>query len=280
MRFLAAHVPYGTDLGKIAPDCSAKQHGTYPAYRRGCRCPHAREAERLYRKRRRQGRSEPGLVDACGTRRRIEALMAIGHTGDTIGHAADGKYDGAHLRIIRRQNMVTILTRDAIRAAYAKLSGAPGASEITRKRAASYGFATPIQWGADIDDPAAVPDPLDDDVAPTGDGVDEGVVERALTGERIHLTDAELLAAVQIATARGVSVTAIAERLHLNHLATKRLLNGELPPNRQRNARIAAELRRDPGRSNRTIATALGVGAGTVANVRKQFDRHQHRIAS
>lgn len=60
-------------------DCPARRHGTAAAYERhGCRCRDAREANRINRKRRREGRYRPELVDATGTHRRIRALQRLG----------------------------------------------------------------------------------------------------------------------------------------------------------------------------------------------------------
>jgi hypothetical protein len=280
MRLLAAHVPYRTDLGQVDSACTAVRHGTYSAYRYGCRCPHAREAVRLYMKRRREGRSEQGLVDACGTRRRIQALQAIGHSRTVIAAASGGRFHAVRLSTLCKQEWVTVPTHDSIRAVYASLSSRPGASARTRNWAASRGYATPIQWGADIDDPDAVPDPRDDDHHLPDGFIDEDVVERALSGERIYLTDAELIAAGRIASGRGLSSSTLSERLHMNNLAAKRLLDGELPPNRQRRARIAAELRRHPARSDRVIAAALGVAPETVSAVRRELSGRRSQIAS
>jgi len=279
MRLLTAHVPYGTDLGRLDATCPADKHGTYTAYARGCRCPHAREAERLYRKRRRFGVQPAGLVDACGTRRRIEALHAIGHTGADIAAKMGPPYDAAWLRKVRSRNSsVTIRSHHAVKAAYATLASVPGSSAVTRRRAAASGFPTPGQWGADIDDPKAVPDLGEPDLLDPADlsVVDEQVVERALAGERVFLTDVELVVALRMGTARGGSVSAVSALLGLNHVAAKRLLAGESTPSRARWSLIAAELCRDPNVQAGALAARLGVRVSAVAGVR---DRLRSRLS-
>src|SRR5690349_8687682 len=69
-----------TCLGRRRPDCTADIHGTQYAYsHRGCRCPHARNDDRIYRKRLREGRHTAAYVDATGTARRLQGLNAQGH---------------------------------------------------------------------------------------------------------------------------------------------------------------------------------------------------------
>lgn len=109
--------------------------------------------------------------------------------------------------------------------------------------------------------------------------VDEVRVERALAGERMPLNDAELTAALQAGTARGEALTALSVRLGMNHVAAKRLLNGDLPPIRARRAAIAAALRADPHRPNTVVAAELGVGKDAVRRVRNRLNE-QSPIAS
>ena len=62
------------------PGCRLHYHDTYPAYQYGCRCPAARDAARRYQKRRAAGRYDNSRIDGRGTRRRIQALWALGWT--------------------------------------------------------------------------------------------------------------------------------------------------------------------------------------------------------
>jgi plasmid maintenance system antidote protein VapI len=130
-------------------------------YKQGdCRCPIAREAYRIYRKRLRERRHEPLLVDAAGTVRRMRALAAIGWSPTALA---------PHLNTtpVRVQGIrggyrptVTRETADRVAAVYNQLSGTPGPSASTRGWATRYGWPPPLLWdGLDIDDPDTQPHP-------------------------------------------------------------------------------------------------------------------------
>ncbi|MFF0378806.1 hypothetical protein [Actinoplanes missouriensis] len=74
-------------------------------------------------------------------------------------------------------------------------------------------------------------------VAP-GDDLDEVVVERVLAGDRVDLTDAELVAVFQAARARRIPISRLSNGLGVNYLAAQRMARGEMP------ARMAARARR------------------------------------
>jgi hypothetical protein len=110
-------------------------------------------------------RPAPGrTVNATGTRRRIQALMAIGHT--ITGIAAESGVDHSVIHdILNGAANVRGVTYDRIAAAYDWLAGGPpadvrpSAATVSRKRAAREGWAPPIAWDDDrIDDPAATPE--------------------------------------------------------------------------------------------------------------------------
>lgn len=138
------------------PSCPAPRHDTYSGYRYGCRSDAAREEFRLYQKRRREGRHIPRRLDATGTRRRIQALWAIGHASQTIAeHAGLSEY---HVQRIVRQKHVNRPLRDTIAATYYRLAQIPGTSDITRQRARRAGWPSPMAWDeTTIDDPAGEP---------------------------------------------------------------------------------------------------------------------------
>src|ERR1044072_5452466 len=93
-------------------------------YKQGnCRCPIAREAYRIYRKRLREGRHAPLLVDATGTARRMRALAAIGWSPTAL--APHLGLSRARVQNIRGdyRSTVTRETADRVIAVYDKLSG-------------------------------------------------------------------------------------------------------------------------------------------------------------
>lgn len=115
-----------------------------------------------------KARPAPGrYVDALGTRRRIQTLMAIGHT--IVGIVREAGVDHSVINDVL-QGCATVRgrTADRIAAAYDWLSDRPdtwsrkSATTHSRNRAAREGWPPPAAWD-DIDDPACVPD--------TGEGV-------------------------------------------------------------------------------------------------------------
>lgn len=118
------------------------------------------------------------MVDATGTRRRLEALAAIGHTGRQIG-VAMGRPPASSRALVskwRSPSRVRIDTRiaDHVAQVYDHLSGHPGPSHLVRVRALTAGCLPPAAWaGVDIDDPDSQPhtgtngpdDDLDEDAA-------------------------------------------------------------------------------------------------------------------
>ena len=98
-----------------------------------------------------------GLIPAVGIRRRIQALAAIGwprqliseHSGVVVFRLND---------LVQRDITVIESNAIAVRAAYESLCMTPGPSNRVRARAARAGWAPPLAWDDNIDDPDAVPD--------------------------------------------------------------------------------------------------------------------------
>lgn len=98
-------------------------------------------------------------ISSIGTRRRIQALMTIGHSMRAIAAEADGM----DVSIVRealngtRRAAVTSQTAARIARAYRRLATIPGTNTRARTRAAANGWHGPLAWD-DIDNPAAEPD--------------------------------------------------------------------------------------------------------------------------
>lgn len=140
------------------PGCVARRHGDMSAYScYMCRCPDAREAWRLYRKRLREGRVQPAHVDSTGTARRLQALAAIGWSLDALTPHLGCSVGALQSRRMARWPTVTRASAERVARVYDELSMTAGPSSRTRDVAARNGWVPPLAWDDDIDDPAATP---------------------------------------------------------------------------------------------------------------------------
>ena len=99
-----------------------------------------------------------GMVDATGTRRRLQALAAIGHSSRRIS-AATGIAE-TNVRRIRRGGQPSVAAKTAaiVRDYYDHVSARPAEQPDIRliNHARRHGWPAPMCWD-DIDDPAATP---------------------------------------------------------------------------------------------------------------------------
>lgn len=204
---------------------SRHQHGTRHAYEScGCRCLPCRAAHAQMINGYRHGRRSQGVyIPSAGTRRRLQALAAIGISARTIA-----QHTGVTTHMVRKYRSAVCDTIRPERAAlfadaYNALSDHRGTGPDARRceaLARRFGWLPPIAYDDDtIDDP----DPAVDAAAraalrldaPTWDRdeLDEIAVEQACNGRRVHLARAERLAAVATLTERGYSEKQISELL-------------------------------------------------------------------
>lgn len=97
------------------------------------------------------------LIPVTGTRRRVQALYAIGH-GSVAIVAATGLTHATVQNLLYRTEVTTAGTYKAVRAAYRQLATKPGNSRRAKASARAGGWPPPAAWDDDIDNPAAVPD--------------------------------------------------------------------------------------------------------------------------
>jgi hypothetical protein len=163
-------------------------------------------------------RASRSHVDATGTRRRLQALVAIGWTHTAV--AAELCRSTTSLTRSMTSEAVTASTARQVRDLYERLwDKQPHHDTIdqlstinaTRALAASHGWSPPMAWD-DIDtDPSPCVDPPD-----LTDELDEIAIERAIAGDGMrleHLTLAEQNEVVRRLTERGKSIRDIAEQL-------------------------------------------------------------------
>lgn len=106
------------------------------------------------------------IIDGTGTRRRVQALAAIGWPSVAV-HQHVGHITSKAVERLRTNERVTARTARAIRDFYAKVSERPAedhgvvpwVAARTRTYAAKFAYVPPVAWDDDlIDDPSARPD--------------------------------------------------------------------------------------------------------------------------
>jgi DNA-binding CsgD family transcriptional regulator len=96
-------------------------------------------------------------VDATGATRRIQALVAIGHTMETIAGLAHFGHARVEQLAAGTTETIDAATADTITAVYRQLLPKPGSSRLAKAYARKRGWHGPLAWD-DIDDPACRPD--------------------------------------------------------------------------------------------------------------------------
>ena len=164
-------------------------------------------------------------VDGTGTRRRLQALVAIGFPLPFLA----GQLGRTHANLARtlRRASVYASTAQLVNALYERLwdttpphatKAQRAASAHARAHAQRHRWRPPLGWD-DIDtDPEADPDrgPDPDTAAAAAEDIDEIAVDRAVAGDHVRLDDltpAEQAEAVRRLTERGKSIREIADQL-------------------------------------------------------------------
>lgn len=153
------------------------------------------------------------LVDGTGTRRRLEALVALGYPKTYLAQLLDV---GRALQITAAR--VTKRNADKVTALYDQLQHTPGPSDRARAYAAARGWLHPGWWDDDtIDDPTHQPDTTE--TRHRRDEVDPVAVDLACAGQDIGrpLTRAERITAVlRLTEDERLSQPAAAARLGIH----------------------------------------------------------------
>lgn len=171
-------------------------------------------------------RRQTNLVDATGSRRRLQALAVCGWS--TRDLARETGLSVATIQDVQRPKgweTVEPATAARIRAVYDRIDEAtPGPTKVAATRARAKKWAPPLAWDDDtIDDPAARPTRHGDRTSKRSD-VDEVAVALALTGDRpATITQAEQREAIHRAWLAQVSDDAIAARLGIQPDSVQRV---------------------------------------------------------
>lgn len=215
------------------------------------------------------------LVPGVGTRRRVQALAAIGWPltvqARRMGATTQQVWEFAHV-----DRPVSAVNHRRAEALFESLSATPGPSSRVRRMAAERGWVPPLAWD-DIDDPDGLPD-LEGE--PDGE-VDEVAVARASRGERLALTPEEKAEALRLGVDRGEPLSRVSARLGVNYADARKMLGVDLSPRRAQQIRVEAELARVGDVHNDfTIAALTGVHHQTVTRARARLARRQNQLAS
>lgn len=198
------------------------------------------------------GTETSGLVNAAGSRRRLRALVALGHPRRFLAGQLDVSVRAVRMLVDRDdQAFVRAATRAAVIALYDELSMTipPTSRESLAARtfAAEHGWVPPLAWDDEtIDDPEAETDRGFGGEHETEDDVDEIAVERAIAGDQPGgLRPAERRAIVKTLNERGVSDTEIERRTGISSRTVSRI--------REELALASVEPRRLHGSARRAV---------------------------
>lgn len=166
------------------------RHGTTRGHAAGCRdqcCRDARNADERRRRKHREVFGTQRRIDGIGTRRRIQALWAIGWTSQHITEACGWGTPQAVTEVVAVRRAVFASTAETVARVYEQMSMTPGPSIKNRREASRKGWLPPLAWD-NIDNPSVTPNLA----AADGDDLDPVVVDRILSGDfRLTATPAE-----------------------------------------------------------------------------------------
>lgn len=190
--------------------CTARRHGDQSAYNHyGCRCASARESARLYRKRHREHRQPAALVDATGSRRRLQAMLAMGWPQKEICKRLGWSSHRTFQHVVNGQQ-VHRKTHEAIQELADELAMTPGPSAVTRGKSRALGHRTVLAW----DDIDRDPEPPVAEPLASRDDVDHAAVVRAASGDKLEvLRDEDRRQVVDRLTREGQTNAEIAGHL-------------------------------------------------------------------
>jgi hypothetical protein len=155
----------------------------------------------------------PG-ANTCGigTARRIQALVTRGWSMSRLAHRID-LLPANFIRLATGSADVTVATAERVRALYEDLWNTPPPESEQRERIAAsrarnhaqrLGWAPPLAWDDDaIDDPTAKP--AHRLTGRQDYGLDHAAVERAMSGQRVHLRRPERWEVVRRLHAEGLN---------------------------------------------------------------------------
>ena len=171
------------------------------------------------------------LVDGTGTRRRLQALVALGWSQRKLSIALDVGHDGSNFGRLIGAPVVHAATARAVRDLYNQLSmQLPPATNqrerisVNRSRnyAAARGWLPPLALD---DDTLDIPEDQRDLDLEVLDDVDHVAVARTLAGERVPLTHDDKLEVTRQLLDQGHGAGKVSEVLHVNGNVARALVD-------------------------------------------------------
>jgi transcriptional regulator with XRE-family HTH domain len=202
--------------------CPATRHDTRVAYLEGCACPGAASAHYRYEKRLRAEHAAGvyRCVPVIGTRRRLQALCAIGYSQPELARLLGVTQQRVWQYLAGPRPTVRRTSAAKVAALYDRLADTPSANPRARcsiNAAERNGWLPPLWWDDDTIDDADWQPPTAERTRPSRDELDEVKVDRACAGLPVHdLTRAERLEAVRRMRALTLSTRDIAARLRVD----------------------------------------------------------------
>jgi hypothetical protein len=161
----------------------------------------------------RTGPRRSGLprLDATGSRRRLQALAAIGWSCRQLSAELGSTGDVLFKLVSGRTTTVNARTARRVAELYDRLSMTPGPSLQVAERALKAGWPPPLAWDDELlDDPASLACQDPGEIESIQDWVK---VFRACEGEKLSLTTDELQQAIRVLHGQGLTDPEIAQRL-------------------------------------------------------------------
>ncbi|MDR6861950.1 helix-turn-helix domain-containing protein [Phycicoccus sp. 3266] len=149
-----------------------------------------------------------GWVPSTGTVRRLQALTVMGWSMADLAERCDVAESTLHALRDPKHRTTRPKFAAAVERLYDELADKEGNCRYAGARARNRGWLPPAAW----DDPDTDPQPGEQG---TDDVVDEVVVERAMNGDPVTLTDTERAVALERLAAAGHSDREIGRRLHV-----------------------------------------------------------------
>lgn len=197
------------------------EHGTYARYQveakarrkgEGEVCDQCHMAETAYQRSRFRAMAygRPLRQPVLGSRRRLQALLALGWSGQ---HLADqlGR-QRSNLPLARRYTTIKTVFHEDIVTLYQRLRYTAGPNTDTANRADKLGYSPPELWGnQDLDDPASVP------VCQMLPELDQVAIDLVVLGKPAFLTRQDKAELVRQQLRLGVPQYKIGSMLKMSH---------------------------------------------------------------